>query len=488
MNRIVILLLFTLASSIFLSCVNTKAPQKKPWQVPVSESDLAKLPTKGPYFICDDRIIEDRWMIERFVVPLQRHAKNPLIVKENPIDGSGPMAYGSVIFDDQEQLFKLWYTVFDSSAYFSKTPFSYNICYAESKNGFDWEKPVLNLFDNRGTVDSENNAIKLGREKTSGIDVEINPYSTSAADRFVAIHNDSGGVFVSTSSDGKSFDCSFEAPAVWYHSDTNNNFIYDEIRDKWLMYVRPRAFAGEDLHHANRRRVAVKESPDLKSWTHERTVIVPEEGDPTDFYGLTVFRRGDLFFGSLQLYETEQHHISSELIWSGDGFSWQRLPLQAQKSWLAPDSDGSWDDGMVFLYEKPVILNNEMRFYYNGTDTPHTDFGASAIGLATTPLDRLIGARALPDTLGRILTRPMRVNGDLFINAEARGNMRVEVRSAVRDEPIEGWTASDCTPFTGDSLDLPVRWGEKTLQDLNGQIIRLRFSLDKATLYSFDIR
>ena len=92
------------------------------------------------------------------------------------------------------------------------------------------------------------------------------------------------------------------------------------------------------------------------------------------------------------------------------------------------------------------------------------------------------------DTSGRILTRPIRVNGDLFLNAQADGEIRVELRSPLRDEPLEGWTAEECTPFQGDDLDNPVRWGTKKLSELNGEIVRLRFQLKDATLYAFDIR
>jgi hypothetical protein len=129
-----------------------------------------------------------------------------------------------------------------------------------------------------------------------------------------------------------------------------------------------------------------------------------------------------------------------------------------------------------------------MRFYYAGTDLPHNVFGESAIGLATTKRDRLFGVKSIPDTSGRILTRPLTVNGDLYINARAKGDVRVEIRSAVRDEPLEGWTADDCTLFKGDELDYEVRWGNKKLSDLNGKNIRLRFQLNNAVLYAFDIR
>ncbi len=254
------------------------------------------------------------------------------------------------------------------------------------------------------------------------------------------------------------------------------------------MYVRPRAYAGNNMRHVGRRRVAVKESPDLVRWTHERTVLVPEENDPDYFYGMTVFRRGDLFFGQLQIYETVFHHLYQELVWSGDGINWQRLPQSAQRIFLNIGQENTWDGGMVSLFEKPILVNDEMRFYYGGNDKAHNTFGVGAIGLATTKRDRLIGVRSMPDTLGRVLTRPILVKGDLFINAQAKGEIRLEIRSAIRDEPLKGWTAEECIPFSGDELDALIRWKDKSLKDLKGKLVRLRFQLKYATLFSFDMR
>jgi hypothetical protein len=483
------LLVFLLGIFLFfnIQCQKNDAPRIN------GETDnlkAVKLPVKGPYFPVDERIIEDRWKVTRFVVPLVRYSENPILVKDTPLEeaGKGPQSYGTLLFDKQDNLYKLWYTIFDLNAYKNKLPYSYNICYAESNDGLHWQKPDLGLFTNRGKINAHNNAISLGREKTCGIDVEFNPYAHTADKKFIAVHNDSGGVFVSYSADGKKFDCSFDKPAVWYHSDTHNNFIYDEVRDRWLMYVRPRAYAGNGLKHVGRRRVAVKQSKDLINWTPEETILVPGEDDPDYFYGMTVFRRGDLFFGQLQLYETIHHHLYQELVWSGDGINWHRLPSNAQKILLNVGAENSWDAGMVILFEKPLLVGDEMRFYYAGTNLPHNVFGESAIGLATTKRDRLFGVTSLPDTSGRLLTRPFKVNGDLFINAQAQGEIRVEIRSAVRDEPLEGWTAEECIPFQGDKLDYPVRWGNKKLSDLQGKTIRLRFQLSDATLYAFDVK
>ena len=146
-----------------------------------------------------------------------------------------------------------------------------------------------------------------------------------------------------------------------------------------------------------------------------------------------------------------------------------------------------WDAGQVYTTDKPVIKDDEMLFYYAGNHTAHNVPGNPAIGLAKTKLDRLFGARSLPDKLGRILTRPFEVKGDLFINADAEGEILVEVRSAIRDEPLEGWSFDDCTPFTGSELNAPMNWGNKKLSDLKGKMIRLRFQLKDGTLYSFNI-
>lgn len=468
----------------------------KLWDVPISEKQLSMLPAKGPYFVIDDRIIEDRWMIERFVVPFQKHVDNPVVEKNLSWEGTGTLLDGTVLFDTDDSLFKMWYTVVDTLAFSNKLPFSNNILYAESEDGLKWKKPILDLFDLKGTIGKENNIIKLGWYKTQNIDVELNPAPKSSAEKFVAIHNDWGGIFVSYSADGKDFNCSFKKPAVWYHSDTQNNFVFDEVRNRWFMFVRPRAYAGEGLdhrtqhgtQHVNRRRIAVKESDDLVNWTHERTVMVPEEGDVTDFYGLLVFRRGDLFFGFLRLYDAAKtDKLYVELVWSNNAYQWFRLPMGAEKNPIHLGEKNEWDSGQVYITDKPVIKNDEMLFYYGGLHTTHNVPGRSAIGLAKTKLDRLFGARSLPDMLGRILTRPFEVKGDLFINADAEGEILVEVRSAIRDEPLEGWSFDDCTPFSGSELNSPINWGDKKLSDLKGKMVRLRFQLKDGTIYSFNI-
>ena len=45
----------------------------------------------------------------------------------------------------------------------------------------------------------------------------------------------------------------------------------------------------------------------------ERVILVPTEIEKPEFYGMSVFRRGDLFFGLLQIYDRTTGFMHPEL-------------------------------------------------------------------------------------------------------------------------------------------------------------------------------
>lgn len=401
---------------------------------------------KGPYFVCDERVIMDRWLAERFVVQPTRYENNPVMRREFPWEGSGPHLGGSVLYDAADNKFRMWYSVFNRHAYDNRLPFSYNVCYAESGDGIAWSKPFLRVFDYEGST--ENNVIKLGTDKTQNIDVCLNPRPDRWPGKFLAVHNQKGGLFISSSNNGATFDWLWQEPALAYHSDTHNNFVYDEVRDRWLLYCRPRTYAGD-----HKRRVSMQSSNDLQHWTHEETILVPGEDEKPEFYGMAVWRRGDLFFGSLQVYDRYTGHPHVELAWSGDGERWRQIPTHPE--FVSRGPKGAWDAGMVFLADSPIELGDTVRFYYGGFALPHDtkEENIGAIGLLTSQRDRFIGIRPTGAEPGFVLTRPFNPNGRrLFVNARAAGELRAEVRVG-NNKTLDGWTFDACDPFTGDSLD-----------------------------------
>ena len=435
---------------------------------------------KGPYFLCDRRVVEDHWLVERFVVRPKRHPKNPLIVREHPWEGSGPHMGGSVIWDPDTGRFMMWYSVWNRHAYENGLPFSYNVCYAESEDGITWRKPALGVFDYEGST--ENNCIRLGTDKTQNIDVCLNPKPNAYPGRFIAIHNQKGGVFVSYSNDGRSFTRLSERAAIPYHSDTHNNFVFDEVRDRWLLFCRPRAYAG---YH--KRRVAFQTSRDLEHWTHERTILIPTETEIPEYYGMTVFRRGDLFFGVVQIYDRTTGDLFGELAWSSDGVHWDMLPTHPSFLTLGPQ--GSWDAGMVLVAETPVDVGEEMWFYYGGFRLNHNVKveNVGSIGLMTAERDRLVGVRQSTDEPGFIMTRPFPPHGKrLCVNARVQGRLTAELRTD-GNETIQGWSFDDCDLVEDSGFSQKIAWRGRQIHEVSEDEVRVLFRLEDAEMFTFDL-
>ena len=85
-----------------------------------------------------------------------------------------------------------------------------------------------------------------------------------------------------------------------------------------------------------------------------------------------------------------------------------------------------------------------------------------------------------------VCTRALRwPGGSLMVNVDAHaGSMQVRVSDELR-KPIPGFNYDDVPAFTGDKVAHEVKWGDKSLDDLNGKVIRLEFLLKDADLYTF---
>jgi hypothetical protein len=130
--------------------------------------------------------------------------------------------------------------------------------------------------------------------------------------------------------------------------------------------------------------------------------------------------------------------------------------------------------------------------------SPH---GYGCVGLATVREDRFcsLTAAALP---GRVVTRPMVwPGGELLVNASTSryldshpgmggGEMRIGVLDA-EGRMVDGFAGADAAVFAGNRSTSekkgkpPVRWGERSLNELRGKRIRLRFDYRDAHLYAF---
>jgi hypothetical protein len=430
-----------------------------------------------PVFLLGEEILEDQWNVERRISPPQRISPEPLIRKDRPWEGMGPYLYGSVLRDPSDNLWKCWYTVHNNEVYRARKPFPYRIAYAHSEDGLQWTKPALGLVEHGGN--SENNLVSIGIRDAEAIDVCLAPEDSGAPARYLGLTLD-GGIRLYLSDDGLRWKPHAVHVVEPKHSDCHNSLCWDRRHRRWLVHLRPPVFAGPGH---SKRRIAVMESPDLKTWTRPETVVIPDEQDPPEFYSMPVFQRGNLFFGFLQIYDRKRESLEIELTYSADAYRWHRLP--GRPVYLGTGPEGSFDSGMVTTADDIVIDGDRMLVYYGGWNGNHkSNSRTAAISCVQSGRDRLIGWHSSGTSEGYLLTKPCVLDASkAFVNASAAG-----LHISVCDEegtPLPGFSFDDCRTMTGDALRYAVQW-KRELASLRGRTVRFRVRIGNGAFYAFE--
>ena len=111
----------------------------------------------------------------------------------------------------------------------------------------------------------------------------------------------------------------------------------------------------------------------------------------------------------------------------------------------------------------------------------------SAIGLATLRKDGFVSLDA-GATAGTILTKTFgNAGGPLLLNYHTNSNSG-SVKVEALDESgnvLPGYSQADCVPLTGNSITQAVTWAVHTELPAGQPFLRLRFILQRASLYSF---
>ena len=458
------------------------------------------------HLLIDNYMVEDAWNLHRAVVRPAKRIENPLVVPDRPWESNGVSAV-YVLFDEQENLFKMWYNVFSYIAWRNEEEnwYTYWICYAESPDGITWHKPELGIVEFEGST--KNNILMQGEWWATLGTVLKEDHETDPAKKYKLLYTDvfgvsrdqvardggidgdwpgRSGVCMAYSADGIHWQPYSGNPVIQGESDTSNIVFWDERIEKYVLYMRPPIYAGRW-----KRRIARAESKDLLQWSDPETVLIPDELDPLELYGMPVFQYQGYYFGLLQVYHSDTTAtIDVQLAFSRDGKNWERLPQRDVFLGLGVRHGQGidFDSGMVFV-GKPVFVGDEIWFYYSGCNRSHNDNGRTCIGLAISRIDRLIGRATKPGELGVLLTRPFTCQGDeLTINTTSTdGAIGVEVLTE-DGEIIAGYERTSNPIFSGDSLGHEVRWqADRNLSDLRGQRIRLKFYMSNAVLYAFQV-
>ena len=468
----------------------------------------------------DDYVVDRTDGVARTLNQPTKYAGNPIMIPLYPWEGRLEL-YGAV-WHDEDGGFRMWYTGLGGMGVpplawagprssskemtpgtkarektFDPVNLLYSICYATSKDGVFWERPNLGLVEYGGSKD--NNIVLYD---ASVANVVFDPRDPDPARLYKSLFfeardpagtpNMGDGVSVAFSPDGLHWTKYEGNPVITRASDAHTLFGWDDQHQKYVSYCRPSVHEGNMV-----RRIGRAVSDDFVDWTDPEDVLVPDDHDPDglQFYSMPVFKYEELYLGQIHAYHTdpEEPHIrfagtvDVQLAASRDGIAWERVG--GRNPFIPNGPPGSIDAGEVYVGMQPVVMGDELWFYYSPGPLEHGITGRSGpICLAKLRLDGFVSVDAGDET-GTLVTKPFRCEGGMLsINAAARGGM---VGVAVLDESgtqYQGFSRQDCALFDGDSTRHNVTWRENvSLEELKGRDICLKFYLRNAKLYAFAV-
>lgn len=472
---------------------------RQPMRVPYLESPPAIIPIDlGRQLFVDDFLVEKTSMARVYPHPV-KHTGNPVFFPQTPHERNDDLPpctipkCGGVWFDDRDGVFKMWYM----ASYLGQ------MALALSNDGIHWQRPTLDVVPGTNFVLPEDLHPDSG---TAWIDTETDDESARYK-MLIREPNPPGKPrfpgLVMTSPDG----VHWSEPVRTGPMDDRSTIFYNPFRKKWVHSIRSGGPHGRNRlyrEHADFFEAAKWEAGEPVYWTGADCMDLAGDSPP-QLYNLDAIAYESLMLGFYQVHKGPPNPVGESrglpkltelvLATSRDGFHWHRpdrTPFIAARR-----VPGSWEYGYVESTGGVcVVVGDEMWFYYSayGGDENRLDknwrrngtYANGAVGLAKLRRDGFAAMEAR--TAGASLTtRPVTFSGArLFVNANTAGaDLRVEVLGD-DGEATTDLGLRDCVGWCGNSTCAEVRWrNEKALASVAGQPVRLRFTMDRGSLYSF---
>ncbi len=403
---------------------------------------------------------------------------------------------------------------------------------AFSDDGVHWTKPALNIA--REIVDDpKSNLVQVAPPKADpgsglldgkwyrGAYAFYDEHAEKPEHRYRLMWRQGHDMYVASSADGLHFVT--HGRAVDYYADTCPSHFFDTLRNEYVIYGRVwldkedrptiQDRLGADGNPPTRRSVALHRSPGWETvpWPEEsvREVLfdpknVFEDGGWTDIYTPNVqlyhgqyvalpavfFRRplDDLTGTAGPLYPLFMHSL--------DGRDWsfpdKRHPIIELGPHLIRDQ-GLMEAGMIFPASSLVEQPGELWVYYSARGYQHYegspgDHNDVTYNLAVMRQDGFACLQTQGEAQGVWSTPEISVPEtatEIHINADVSGSLAVEVLDPASGEPRTGFSAGDCTVFSGDQTDAVLQWASAGVADVAGRKVRLRFLINDGRIFSF---
>jgi hypothetical protein len=373
-------------------------------------------------------------------------------------------------------------------------------CYAESKDGINWVKPVLRLFERNGS--SENNIILAN---AAPVTHNFSPFLDTNPDakpeqKYKALGGtEKSGLVAYASPDGIHWK-RMQDKAVYNKGvfDSQNVSFWSQSEKCYLCYFRTWTGGG----YKGFRSVSRATSTDFINWS---------EPSPMTF--------GDTPFEHLYTQQTSPYFRAPHIyVAIGGRFMPNRQVLtedQAKKLNVNPGYFKDCSDAYFMTSRGGNIYNRTFmetfirpgigldnwvsRSNYPALNVVQTspeemsvyvnqDYAQPTAHLHRYSL-RIDGFTSITASYsgGEVITRPFTFSGkELEINysTSAAGEIRFEIQDE-NGKPIPGYTMEDSQTIIGNEIERLVLWnGKGDLKELNSKAIRLRIYMKDADLYS----
>ncbi len=426
------------------------------------------------------------------------------------------------------------------------------ICYAESSDGIHWQRPELGLYEFEGSkknniifagkgshgfspfIDTNPDCLPEERYKAFGRSRlrESEVKEGSQLYRMLFLLTSPDGIHWTVKEGPKRHGAVLDRDDG--HFDSQNVAFWDSLRKHYRLYYRWRRAVksrqdlvgrddGEDgrSKQAEIRDTGTGVSSDLLEWNDRKLLeygdapleemytnqVIPYYRAPHVYLGFPsryVEDRGPLTDWHAKMMEVRpgrffQSYTDGLLMSSRDGENFERWGeaflrprMPEELCWGYGECYQSW--GLIETASDNYAETKELSFFA-AEGRRHGDHAEGQRAdrktrRFTIRLDGFVSVNA-PLSGGDLITRPMMFSGDtLFLNmsTSAAGSIWVEILD--RDgHQIPGYSQAECVEMFGNSLERAVVWKDNaSVASLAGRVVRLRFVLKDADLYSFQFR